>query len=243
MQAVVKAEYLKTFFDSVATLVAESRLYFGENGIRAVAVDGANVAMVIAEIPRESMEAYSVDVPKAVGVDFERVNKILKAVGSESVEIAVRDSFTVRGKGMEYSIALIDPSALRKEPNEPNLNFAVKVAMGARDFRNAVLAVDKIARDVILRADSNGFYVEGKGDTDRISIAFGAKDLLEFTPAEARSMYDLEYVKSFCRISGAGDLLTLQFGSKYPARFSFRLCADKVKVDYILAPKIETYEE
>jgi len=56
-------------------------------------------------------------------------------------------------------------------------------------------------------------------------------------------MYDLEYVKSFCRVAGAGDLLTLQFGSKYPARFSFRLCADKVRVDYILAPKIETYEE
>jgi|YelNatPaOPRAMG01_1025707.scaffolds.fasta_scaffold27558_6 proliferating cell nuclear antigen len=242
MQAVVKAEYLKTFFDSVATLVAESRLYFGENGIKAVAVDGANVAMVIAEIPKESMEAYSIEAPKAVGVDFERVNRILKAMGNESVEMAVKDSLILRGRGMEYSIALIDPSALRKEPNEPNLNFAVKAAMGARDFRNAVLAVDKVARDVILRSDSNSLYVEGKGDTDRISIAFGAKDLLEFTPAEARSMYDLEYVKSFCKIAGAGDLLVLQFGSKYPARFSFKLCADKVRVDYILAPKIETYE-
>jgi proliferating cell nuclear antigen len=56
---------------------------------------------------------------------------------------------------------------------------------------------------------------------------------------EARSMFSLEYLKEFVKVASPGDVLTIRLGNDYPGRMIFEVAGGKVKVEYILAPRIE----
>jgi len=233
MRVVVKSEYLRSFFDSVSVLVSESRMKFGENGIRASAINGTGAAMVVAEIPKEAFEEYSMDKEVVVGIDVEKLSRVMKSC-SGNVEMAVDGELKISTKDFSYSVSVIDPSVLRAEPKGTDLKFTAEFSLKAGDLRNAVSTVSKISGDIVIRTDSSGVHIEAKGDVDRISISFPVQDL-----PEARSMYDAEYIKNFFKAARPEDTVTVQMGTKYPAKFSIKLHGGKVLVDYLLAPKIE----
>jgi proliferating cell nuclear antigen len=236
MRLVVKSEYLKSFFDSLSVLVTESRVRFSDSGIRASAVSGSLVAMVTVEMPKESMEEYSFEKELVVGVDVDRVNRVLKSCDG-NVEISVDNELKINTKDFSYSISLIDPSALRDEPKSGNLKFTSEFSVKAGDLRNAINAASKVSDDVVIRTDSDGVHIEAKGDVDRISISLPIQGL-----PEARSMYDSEYLKNFLKIAKPEDTVNVQIGTKYPVRISIKLHGGKLSVDYLLAPKVESYD-
>jgi len=64
-------------------------------------------------------------------------------------------------------------------------------------------------------------------------------ELIEFNKEKARSMFSIEYLKEFIKIAGSGDILTIYLGDDYPVRLVFDVADGKLKVEYILAPRIE----
>lgn len=52
-------------------------------------------------------------------------------------------------------------------------------------------------------------------------------------------MFSLEYLKEFCKVAGPGDLLTIHLGADCPVRLVFEVADGKVRVEYILAPRLE----
>jgi proliferating cell nuclear antigen len=233
MRVVVRSEYLRAFFDSISALVTESRVKFGENGIRASAINGTGVAMVVAEIPKEAFEEYSTDRELVVGVDVEKLSKVMKSC-SGNVEMAVDGEIRINTKEFSYSVSVIDPSVLRAEPKSTDLKFTAEFSLKAGELRNAISTVSRVSGDIVIRTDDSGVHIEAKSDVDRISISFPAQDL-----PEARSMYDAEYIKNFFKAARPEDTVTVQMGTKYPAKFSMKLFGGKVLVEYLLAPKIE----
>ncbi|RLI85036.1 MAG: DNA polymerase sliding clamp [Archaeoglobales archaeon] len=242
ISAIVNGEVIKTAVKSIVTLVSETRFHFKEKGLHSRAVDPANVAMVIIDIPRDSFDVYTLDEEKTIGVDVNRVNDILRTVKkNELVELKVEDGGMLKVKfgNVEYSVSLIDPSAIRKEPKIPELELPAKVVLDAGEFKKAIQAADKIADHVVFRSDENGFYVEARGDIDRIVFHMGEMELIEFNREKARSMFSIEYLKEFIKIAGGGDILTIHLGEDYPVRLTFDVADGKLKVEYILAPRIE----
>ena len=242
INAIVNGEVIKTAIKSIATLVSEARFHFKDEGLHSRAVDPANVAMVIVDIPRDSFDVYTVDEEKTIGIDVNRVNDILKTVKKkELVELKVEDESLLKVKfgSVEYSVTLIDPSAIRKEPKIPDLELPAKIVLDAGEFKKAIQASDKIADHVVFRSDENGFYIEAKGDIDRIVFHMGEMELIEFNKEKARSMFSIEYLKEFVKIAGSGDILTIHIGDDYPVRLAFDVADGKLKVEYILAPRIE----
>jgi len=69
MEAILKGEVLNNVLKGLKVLVSEARIHFQEQGLHSKAVDPANVAMVIVDIPRENMEAYAIDEEKTIGVN------------------------------------------------------------------------------------------------------------------------------------------------------------------------------
>jgi len=243
VEAIVSGEILKTISRAIVALVSECRIHFLNKGLHSRAVDPSNVAMVIVDVPKESMESYRVDEEKVIGVDMNRIFEISKTMTvKDLVELSVQDETNLRIKfgAVEYNLALIDPSAIRKEPKIPELNLPAKIVLDAKEFKRAISASEKISENVILRSDKNSFTIEAKGDVERITFTMTGSELIEFNGGEARSMFSLDYLKEFCKIAGAGDLLTIYLGTNYPGRFSFELVGGKVRVEYILAPRVES---
>ncbi len=242
IDAIIGGEVIKTATKAIVSLVSEARFHFKDEGLHSRAVDPANVAMVIVDIPRESFDAYRVDEEKTVGVDVNRVYDILKTVKKKDlVEIKIEDESHMKVKfgSVEYTVALIDPSAIRKEPKIPELDLPAKIVLDAGEFKKAIQAADKIADHVIFRSDETGFYIEAEGDIDKITFHMGEMELIEFNRESARSMFSVEYLKEFVKIAGSGDIVTIHLGNNYPVRLIFDVADGKLKVEYILAPRIE----
>jgi len=242
IDTIVAGEVLKAVTKAMVALVSEARFHFLENGLHSRAVDPANVAMVIVDAPSDSFEVYKVDNSPTIGVDINRIYDISKSIKSgELVELKTVDESTLKIKfgSVEYSVALIDPSAIRKEPKVPQLELPAKIVLNAGEFKKAIVAADKISDHVVFRTNEDGFYIEAEGDVDKITFYMSDAELIEFNKQEARSMFSIEYLKEFTKIAGSGDLLTIYLGINYPVRLQFDVANGKVKVEYILAPRIE----
>jgi len=242
VDVVLSGEILKTITKAMVSLISEARFHFQEDGMHSRAVDPANVAMVIVDVPKSSFEAYKVEGEFVAGVDVNRIFDISKSIKSdELVELKIEDgnSLVITFGSVRYSVSLIDPSAIRKEPRVPQIDLPAKIVMDAGDFRKAVMAADRISDHVVFRTDSDGFVIEAEGDVDKITFHMTEADLAEFNGQKARSMFSLEYLKEFVKIAGPGDVLTIRLGNDYPGRLSFEVAGGKVKVEYILAPRIE----
>jgi proliferating cell nuclear antigen len=241
IDTIVSGDVLRSITKAMIALVSEARFHFQANGLHSRAVDPANVAMVIVNVPKESFDVYKADEEKIVGVDVNRIHDISKSIGSgELVELKLEDvSLKVKFGSVEYSVALIDPSAIRKEPKIPQLELPAKVVLDAGEFRKAIVAADKISDHVMFRSNSTGFYIEAEGDLDRITFHMSEAELTEFNKVEARSMFSIEYLKEFIKSASPGDLLTIHLGNNYPVRLIFEVANGKVRIEYILAPRIE----
>ncbi len=242
IDAIVTGEVLKAITKAMVALVSEARFHFLENGLHSRAVDPANVAMVIVDVSTDSFEVYKVDEDTTIGVDVNRIYDISKSIKSgELVELKVEDESDLKIKfgSVEYSVALIDPSAIRKEPKVPQLELPAKIVLNAGEFKKAISAADKISDHVVFRTTEDGFYIEAEGDVDKITFFMSDAELIEFNKQEARSMFSVEYLKEFIKVAGSGDLLTIYLGINYPVRLQFDVANGKVKVEYILAPRIE----
>jgi len=242
IDAILGGEVVKTATKAIVSLVSEARFHFKDEGLHSRAVDPSNVAMVIVDIPRDSFEVYKVDEEKIVGVDVNRVYDILKAVKRKDlVELKVEDDSHMKVKfgSVEYTVALIDPSAIRKEPRIPELELPAKIVLDAGEFKKAIQAADKISDHVVFKSDETGFYIEAEGDIDKITFHMGEIELIEFNKESARSMFSVEYLKEFVKIASSGDILTIYLGNNYPVRLIFDVVDGRLKVEYILAPRIE----
>lgn len=242
IETIMTGEVLKTVTRAVVALVSESRMHFLEKGLHSRAVDPANVAMVIVDVPRDSFEAYNIDEEKTVGVDMDRVFDISKSISAKDlVELSIQDESTLRIKfgSVEYKVSLIDPSAIRKEPKIPELELPAKIVIDAGEFKKAIAAAEKISDQVVFQSDRDGFRIEAKGDVDSIVFQMSETELIEFNGGEAKSMFSVDYLKEFCKVAGSGDLLTINLGTNYPLRLVFELAGGKVRVEYILAPRVQ----
>ena len=172
-----------------------------------------------------------------------RIYDIAKSIKkNELVELQVEDETRLKVKfgSVEYSVTLIDPAAIRKEPKIPQLDLPAKIVLDAGEFKKAIAAADKISDHVVFRSDDTGFYIEAEGDVDKIMFHMSEAELIEFNKAEARSMFGIEYLREFCKIASPGDLLTIHLGTDYPVRMVFEVADGKVRVEYILAPRLES---
>ncbi len=243
LDALISAEILRTGVESIITLVPESRFRISENGLTSRAVDPANVAMVSLELKKDAFDSFSATDSEA-GVDVSKLYEILKmAKKGDTVELLMDEDqgkLEIRFSGLKYSYNLIDPSAIRKEPKVPNLDLPARITMKSEDFKKAIMAGEKISDHVVLRTDEDNFYIEAEGDTDNIVFSLSRAELIDFTSTTARSMFSIDYLKEFVKPISRSEVVTIHLGTDYPAKFEFEISGGKGRVEYLLAPRIES---
>lgn len=245
IECIVRGDVLKTALKALRGLVNEARLRFNEDVLMSKAVDPANVAMVLVEVPSKSFEVYKVDCRDdeevIVGWDVNRTYDFVKSFKKDDlVELKCSDGkIIISADKVKYSVAQIDPNGIRKEPKVPQLELPARIVLPADEVKKAITAAEKVNDCVVFKTDENGFYIEAEGDVDKIAFHVSDAELIEFNKQEARSLFSIEYLKEFMKIAGSGDLLTIKLGVDYPVWMEFRLCGGDCKVVYILAPRIE----
>ena len=206
-KAVINAETLRDAIDSVSSLVDEVKFSISENGW----FEGsrsANVAMVSLKIGSDAFEYFKADQGE-IGVDLVRLSDVLSmADRGENVQLELdEESHKLKiGVGsLSYTLSLIDPTAIRKEPRIPDLDLPAHVTLPGGELRRAVKAAEKVSDHVILGVSDEGFYMEAKGDIDSLKLKIPSTELLGMK-GRVRSLFSLDYLQDMSKsISKAGE--------------------------------------
>jgi len=237
---ILKLDHPKLLADAisiVSELVNEVRIKLLEDGMSIVAVDPANVALVIFKFPKESFSQYEIG-NEVWGVNLEDLKRILKrASTSSSVVFEQEDNqlkITIFDKVKRvFTLALINVES--EDKDIPELNFACKVELDSLSFSQAIEDAKIVADSCALIAGEGFFMIEGSGNLNSARAEFSGDEAV--ISGIARSKYSLEYMMKFIKASKISNKVVVNYSDDYPLRLDFP--GEKIGIGFVLAPRVE----
>lgn len=237
------SSYLKESVSVIADLVNEARFKFTRDGMELIAMDPANVAMVIFKLLSSGFESYDHEKDIEVGVNLQSFKQILRrASPSDTLMLEVGDKLTIQMRAAStrtFSLPLIELE--EREQRVPNLTFPLHVSMRSAALTDAITDADIVAESVSFRCDPGVFTIMAKGDHSVANIEIKADNNTHIkteTKADVKSKYSIEYLKKMITGAKIADTVEIQFNQDYPLRLDYRV-VDRMALSFILAPRVE----
>ncbi len=225
----------------ISDLVLEVKAKVKKDGFEIIAIDPANVALVVLKIPSKAFSQYEVDKEEELGLNLEDFKQILKRINSpliiERKENTLKLKTQDKSKKM-FSLSLIDLDA--EERKIPELTFETKIEMPSIVF-------SEVINDALIVADScsfitdqqqDSFTVEAKGTLNQSKTEF-TSDEIKLEAQNSKAKYSLEYLAKFVRASKIAPKMAINYSTDYPARFDFINLENNIELSFILAPRVE----
>ncbi|GAB7093953.1 DNA polymerase sliding clamp [Halolamina litorea] len=243
VDATIDADRLDASLAVVGALVDECRVELAPEGLRVRAVDPASVAAVSLDLPADAFEAYSA-AGETVGVDAARFAEVVGlADPGDSVRLvldAERRRLHVLVGELAYTLGLIDPEAIRAplDPAEMEYDCPASLTIEGRDVSRLVDAADMVSNHVRLGTEPEpaAFYVEASGDTDDVALSFAGDDLAALSPADAESLFSLDYLRELARPIPADASVAVELGTEQPVTLSFEV-GGAGEATFLLSPR------
>ena len=230
----------------ISELVNEVNLKLYKDRVELVAMDPANVAMVVFKLLGSAFAEYNIDEERTIGVNLINLTQILKRVKPTDVLTLELDSnknklyITLRGvttKRFELGLLDIDD----KEHKIPNLKFTAKVETNTLMFNDAIEDMDIIADSLSLQAANDRFVIQSEGNISSGKVEIGADDEtnIQLLQSGVASRYSIEYLKKIIKGSKLTNKVVLEFGQDYPLKVEYHIL-DKLALQFVLAPRTPT---
>ena len=238
-------KYLKDSIAIISELVTEARFKINKEAIELVAMDPANVAMVVYKLLSSSFVEYDLEKEVEVAINLSNLKQVIKrakANDTVSIEIGEDNQFLITFKGKntrKFSLPIIELE--EKEQKVPELNFPISINTVASNLTEAIEDADIVSESVLFEGEPNKLQIYAEGDLSKANIEI-KKD--EETNIECekqdkiRSKYSVEYLKKMVAGSKLADNVTIKFSNDYPLMIEFKTI-DKVSLKFILAPRVE----
>jgi proliferating cell nuclear antigen len=243
-RATVDADRLRTVVGMAAALVDECTLELGPDGLHLPAVDPASVALVDVELASDAFQTYEARGTR-FGVDLDRLHDVLgMADRDQTVTLAFdpdRRKLDLSLGDIDYALACIDPDAIRSPPDRSEMDpgYETRVVVDGDAVSRGLQAAGMVSDRVTFAVDPNAetFALAADGDTDDVSLALDAADCREFAPADARSMYSLDYLAAVEGALGTDGVVECQFGTETPVRLASEFADGAGSVEYLVSPR------
>jgi proliferating cell nuclear antigen len=240
----LKLDHPKLFSEIISIiseLVLEVRLKISKQGLKIIAIDPANVAMVSFKLPETAFSELDVGEKEILGVNLENLKAVLRRIKPGSIlimskeenelKIQIKDKVT-----REFNLALIDVEGEEKEI--PSLEFASKVEMSSLDFAEAIEDCGVVADSCSFISDSGKFIIQARGSLNSFKSEFG--DEVEIVAEDAKSKYSLEYLQKMIKATKITDKVRISFANDYPLKLDF--ATPFIELSFVLAPRVENEE-
>ena len=237
----------KFLIDSVgiiSELVNEVNFKFDNDGVELIAMDPANVSMVIFKLLSSGFTEYKVEDNYVLGVSLDSFKQVLRRVKPGDVLILELDKdknrlkIQIKGENTRtFNLALIDVDAGKQKV--PELQFPLRVETSTEHFQEAIDDMDVIAESVGFVADKNEFVIESEGKLNdaRYEIKSGQDTVIDYDGETLKSKYSIEYLKKMVKGCKLSDKVVLQFGKNYPLKLDYHV-KDKLSLSFVLAPRV-----
>ena len=240
---------VKPFLDSlkvISGLINEARLKITPEGIKITQLDCANVCLVNwVYLPSGCVEY---DVPKETQaiINIGELIKILKRIKADEILSLKNDEdkdkikLIIKGQNTkEVRVCLLDDDC--REDKMPDLTFTAEAVTNASTLKGDLEFLNEIGDSGTFKATKDLFEIKAQGDNNESKTIIKADDYNTISVTESQpieSKYSFEYLKKIIEGHRVCNKITLKFGKDYPLMVVFSLL-DKVRLEFILAPRIE----
>jgi proliferating cell nuclear antigen len=238
-------KYLKESISIISDLVNEARFKVTPEAMELVAMDPANVAMVIFKLLSSAFTEYDVKEPVEIAINLSNLKQILRRANPNdmlTLETGSENKLKVELKGntkRTFNLPIIELE--EKEQKIPDLKFPVTIITSSTTLSEAIEDVDIVAESVTFVAEPDKFSINAEGDLSQASIEIKAGDNTKIKmegSEKIRSKYSIEYLKKMMGCSKLSDEVAVSFNKDYPLKLEYKT-VDKVMLSFILAPRVE----
>lgn len=236
----------KAILNAIGDIVEEAMFIVKDDGITFRGMDPSHVALLEVTFPKSSFEELE-SKTSFFGIKIEDFKTVMNTASTEdTVELNIKDSTVMRISiigplPMEYNLKLIQ----RQEVNIPlpKTEFKAKLSIEPNTLIRVFSNLRLLSEFVKIRSQSDKIQFFGEGDTGnaRIELEKGSPELhvLE-SVGESSSMYSLEFLGKIIRdIGKASKKINMEYSTENPMHMIFEMPSN-IKVDYYLAPRLET---
>ncbi|MDD5253504.1 MAG: proliferating cell nuclear antigen (pcna) [Candidatus Nanoarchaeia archaeon] len=239
-------KYLRESISIISELVNEVTFKVDETKIEIIAMDPANVAMVIFKLLSSAFVEYEVKKPVRLSLSLDNLKQVLRrAKPSDTLKLELDESknrlkIQLKGESTRtFHLSLIDNEEM--EQKIPDLNFGVKIEMPTIIFDEAIEDMSVISESVALMTSKGNFTIrsESKLHAAKVEISKDDDTTIHCPDEEVNARYSIEYLKKISKASRLADKVILNFDNEYPLKAEFRVL-DKMDLSFILAPRVSS---
>ncbi|NHX37104.1 MULTISPECIES: DNA polymerase sliding clamp [Halolamina] len=244
-KAIVSASTLRDSLDAVSVLVDECKIRLNEEELSIRAVDPANVGMVDLTLEAAAFESYEAD-GGVIGVNLTRLEEVAGMANADDLIHLELDEETrklhIEVEGLSYTLALIDPDSIRKEPDIPDLDLPAEITLEGAQLNRGITAADMVSDHIRLRVDETDetFHIEAEGDTDDVDLQLESEDLIALTAGPADSLFSLDYLKDMNKAIASDAEVRVELGEEFPVKLHYEFAEGLGTVTFMLAPRIQS---
>ena len=230
------SKILSDVISIISELVTEVKIRVDKDGLKIVAIDPANVALISFKLPKEAFSAFEAE-EEIIGISLDSLRPVLKRAGTGSPLVLQTEDNMLRVEIHDkvkriFKLALVDIAA--EEKTMPILDFSSKVEMNGLDFSDAIEDCSVVADSCNFSLQDEKFIIDAKGLHSTRSEFSG--DEAKISGEKSRAKYSLEYLQKFTRACRLSDSVNINFSNDYPLKLEFK---NNFELAFVLAPRVE----
>ncbi len=225
----------------ISELVNEATFKIDKDKIELIAMDPANVSMVIFKLLSTAFSEYEVKEPLEISLNLDNLKQILKRANQNDVITLELDNNKLKlelksDSRRVFHLALLNLE--EKHQKVPDLKFPLKIETSTLLFDEAIEDTGIVSDSVTFSVDEEKFSIEALGNltTAKIDLMRDERTLID-SKENVKSKYSVEYLKKIIKGSKLTDKVVLQFNKDYPLKASYKV-TDKLLLEFILAPRV-----
>ncbi len=236
-------KYIKESISIISELVNEAKLHISKDGIELIAMDPANVAMVVFKLLPTAFTEYDVDKPADISINLANFKQILRRANPNDMLTVELESNKLKvllksASARVFSIPLIEIE--EREQKIPELSFPITVEADSSIFNEAINDAEIVSESVSFIAEPGKLSLLAEGDLNTAAIEIKDSNNAKINAKEkAKAKYSIEYLKKMIEGSRLSDRVVIQFNKDYPLKLTYST-VDKVLMSFILAPRVDT---
>jgi proliferating cell nuclear antigen len=237
--------FFKDSISIISDLVTEAKFKAGPGGLELVAMDPANVAMVIFKLLSSSFTSYNVKDNEQVAINLNSLKQILRRAKSDdmlTLETTEDNKLKIELKsGTTRSFSLPTLDLEDKEQRVPELTFPLSVTTSSTLLQEAIEDVSVVAESVTFLGEKEKISIKAEGDLSKAFIEVRADDVTTIrlnTEDKCKSKYSLEYLRKMIAGGKLTDEVSIHFNTDYPMKLDYKI-TDRLLLSFILAPRVD----
>ena len=235
---------LKESISIISELVTDARFKLDKDKLELIAMDPANVAMIIFKLLSPAFVEYKVDKPIELAINLSSFNQILRRAKPTDVLTLELDEekhklkLQLKGEtNKTFHLSLLDIDS--REQKIPDLKFPLKIMTNSFLLSEAIEDVGVVAESVAFIAEPEKLAIKSEGNISeaKIDMLSGSSTIIEMPSKDPiSSRYSIDYLKKIMKGSKLSDSVTMQFNKDYPLKIEYNII-DKLSFSVILAPR------